>query len=192
MYNVNYESTLMRIARDVILEESGKIEASQYWTNRTEVGQKMNAALQIAYAKAFTNCTDFQLLVVDLADSFEEKIVTTQVQIQKKQIREYEQEATMIRSGTSVLYSEADLTIARINAKASSESYIIVNEANAQALNNTISYESQAYAKAASELGLTSNEVLEYMYYTNLDKQGKATLVVGLENSILNIGKALP
>ena len=56
-------------------------------------------------------------------------------------------------------------------------------------MNNTIEAEAIAYNKVSQVLGFNSSQLLEYIYYSNLEKQGLATLIVGQtgSNLILNL-----
>ena len=102
-------------------------------------------ALNNSLAKAHAHCIYLQLLQITLPDTYEESIVQTQVEVQKKQMKMYEQQATQIRSQIGVMKSQTEANITTINATASATAYNIQQNATAIALNNTISAETQAY-----------------------------------------------
>ena len=60
-------------------------------------------------------------------------------------MKEYEQQATQIRSQISVLVSETQANITAINATAAAKAFNINQNATATALNNTINAETDAY-----------------------------------------------
>ena len=59
---LEYESTFIKIARDVILQEAGQYNASDYWLQRQGIGEEMLYALNNSLAKAHAHCIYLQLL----------------------------------------------------------------------------------------------------------------------------------
>jgi hypothetical protein len=123
--NTNYFGTYVRISRDIILKVAGQYNATSYWTERAAIGDKMRDTLDKELQKAYTRCVNLQILKVDLPDSYEQSIVQTQVEIQKTNMRKFEQQAELIRQNISVIRSEADKEIRVINSTANSEAYKI-------------------------------------------------------------------
>ncbi len=54
-------------------------------------------------------------------------------------------------------------------------------------MNNTILAESDVYNLVETAVGLNSTELTQYVYYNGLMDQKNAKLLVGLQNSILNL-----
>jgi hypothetical protein len=64
-------------------------------------------------------------LKVDLPKSYEDSIVMTQVEVQKTNMRKFEQQAELIRQNISVIISQADQQIKVISSSASAEAFRI-------------------------------------------------------------------
>jgi len=154
MNNIYYEATFVRISRDIILQEAGKFQAPQFWTNRSSIGDNMRLTLDNALMEIGAHCVSLQMLKIDLPETYENKIVLTQVEVQKKSTKEFEQIATLIRAQMQVDISDANRTIANVSAYGQSQGYITRQQAQAQAINNIISAESSAYQIAMHMLGL--------------------------------------
>lgn len=75
-------------------------------------------------------CENLQILRIDLPKSYEESIVATQVEVQKTNMRKFEQTAELIRQNISVIRSEADQQINVINATGIAEAYRLKQFAN--------------------------------------------------------------
>jgi regulator of protease activity HflC (stomatin/prohibitin superfamily) len=123
--NTNYFGTYVRISRDIILKIAGQFNATSYWIERKAIGEKMRVALDKELQKAYARCISLQLLKVDLPDSYEQSIVQTQVEIQKTNMRKFEQEAELIRQNISVIRSEADQKIRITNSTGTAQAYKI-------------------------------------------------------------------
>jgi regulator of protease activity HflC (stomatin/prohibitin superfamily) len=123
--NINYFGTYVRIARDIILKIAGMYNAADYWNQRQKIGDHMLDALDKELTKAFARCVTLQILKIDLPDSYENSIVSTQVEVQKTNMRKFEQQAELIRQNISVIRSEADQQIKITNSTASAEAYRI-------------------------------------------------------------------
>jgi len=115
----------MRIARDTILKVCGYYNATNYWTSRAQIGDKMKEALNIEIKKAHATIVNFQILKVVLPAQYEDSIVQTQVEVQKSNMRKFEQTAELTRQGIGVLDSQAKQLIKVINATAHAEAYKI-------------------------------------------------------------------
>lgn len=71
------------------------------------------------------SCENLQVLKVDLPKSYEDSIVSTQVEVQKTNMRKFEQEAELIRQNISVIISQAEQLIKITNSSATAEAFRI-------------------------------------------------------------------
>ena len=186
--NVNYQGTIVRIARDIILKIGGQFNATNYWTDRQKIGDFMREALNAELQKAYTSCPSLQILKIDLPKSYEDSIVATQVEVQKTNMRKFEQTAELIRQNISVIISEADQQIKIINSTGQAEAYKLKQFAMAQASNNTINAEADVYKKLENDVAIKGSELSQYIFLNSLMEQKNAKLLVGLTNSIINLG----
>ena len=125
MANVNYQSTFVRISRDVILKVASDYNATSYWRERLSIGEHMKKALDKELQSAFATCEGLQILKVDLPKQYEDSIVSTQVEVQKTSMRKLEQTAELVRQNISVIMSEAQQKIRVTNATGTAEAYRI-------------------------------------------------------------------
>ncbi len=155
----------------------------------------MKEALDLELQKAFARCRFLQILRIDMPKSYEDSIVSTQVEVQKTNMRKFEQQAELIRQNISVIISEADQIIKVTNATGQAEAFrikqfaqVIINLlVQANALNNTIQAESDVYSLVENSVGLNPAELTQYIYYNGLMDQKNAKVLVGLQNAILNL-----
>lgn len=129
-----------------------------------------------------------QLIRIDLPKSYEDSIVQTQVENQKIRMREYEQQAELIRQDISIIRSDASAKIKITNSSGEAEAYRIKQNAEAQAINNTITRQGIIYDNIQKDVGLIGDDLNEYLYMNSLNEQKNAKLLVGMQNSILNFG----
>mmetsp|Transcript_2155 Transcript_2155/g.5420 ORF Transcript_2155/g.5420 Transcript_2155/m.5420 type:complete len:303 (+) Transcript_2155:2181-3089(+) len=185
--NVNYEQTFVRIARDVILQEAGNHAAPQYWLHRSEIGERMLEVLNEELNKAFAEAKYLQILVIDLPDTYEASIVSTQVEVQNTRVKEYEQEAEVIRQQIAIMQSQGKQNTTVINATGTSQAYYIRKLASATVEKRTLEMETWVYAQAKSLLELDGDEFNDFLNYESLMLQPQAQLLVGLEQAIVKI-----
>lgn len=184
--NVNYEVTLIRMARDVIMKVGGNYNATNYWEERRQIGSYMQKVLDTELQSAFTRCMGLQIIRIDLPKSYEDSIVLTQVEVQKTNMRKFEQTAELTRQNIKVLASEAQQTIQVVNATGNAEAYRVKQYAQAEALKKFIDAEAEIYGNVMKRVELKDRDFSDYVYYTSLMDQRDAKLLVGLENSIVN------
>jgi regulator of protease activity HflC (stomatin/prohibitin superfamily) len=188
--NIDYVGTLVRISRDTILKVASGYNANDYWVDRKKIGEKMKQELSGQLSKVFANCTALQLLRIDLPKSYEDSIVQTQVENQKISMREFEQQAELIRQNISVIRSDAQAQIRVTNSSGEAEAYKIRQNAESKAINNTISNQAKVYGDIQKNVGLNGDELNQYLYLNSLNKQRNAKLLVGLQNSIVSFGNS--
>ena len=184
--NVNFHSTFVRISRDVILKVGGMYNATNYWTDRVAIGEAMRQAMDSELQKAYARCINLQLLRIDLPKTYEDSIVMTQVEVQKTNMRKFEQIAEFIRQNSPVIISEAEQKIRVTNATGNAEAFRVRAFATANALNNTINAETAAYKTVIDDLGMTPNELTQYVYLNSILEQDKAKIMFDLQNTIVN------
>jgi hypothetical protein len=186
--NVNYQGTIVRISRDIILKIGGRYNATDYWTARQSIADFMRDSLNKELQKAYSSCVSLQILHIDLPKDYEDSIVKTQVEVQKTNMRKFEQEAELVRQNIFVIISEADQKIRVTNATGFSEAYRIKQYAKAQTFGNTIDTESEVYKNLIENIKLNGTEFSQYVFLNSLNEQKNAKLLVGLQNSIINMG----
>jgi len=66
------------------LHIAGDYNASDYWLNRNDIGDKMLEALETDLGVAYANVSGFMMIKIDLPDIYEGAIVNTEVTNQEK------------------------------------------------------------------------------------------------------------
>jgi hypothetical protein len=89
----------------------------------------MRQRLDDELSKAYARCVYLQMLVVELPDSYENSIVMTQVEIQNSKMKQFEQQAAVIRKQTDIMTSENDQAIKLLNAQGAAEAYTSIQAA---------------------------------------------------------------
>ena len=180
--NVRYEETFIRQAKNIILEEASEYNAPDYWEKRGDIGQNIARRLNETLARTYTSVVSFQMIQIDLPPKYEDSIVQTQVEVQRRESKKYEQKATTMRESINVDVSEAE-----------KKSKIIYAEADAKAINASISFERFAYRDAARLLGLDGKTgLIEYTQIMNILANKGSQLIVGLKNALINIQTQAP
>lgn len=182
-----YLKTFQNIARDTLLQTAADYQSKQFWTDRDLITEAMLTDMQTALKKAHANCASLQLLSVDIPDNLETKIVETQVEKQLSSTKVYEREAELIRQDIDILESACDQNITTITAAAEAEAYYIVQVAEAAASKRTIGIQSDVLNYTISIFSFTTDQLNEYQYLRALEKQPNATILVGVDSSVIQI-----
>lgn len=188
MANINYEQTLIRMSRDVFMKVGGMYNATSYWKERNQIADYMTEKLNEELTTAYATCEGIQIIRVDLPKSYEDSIVSTQVEVQYTNMRKFEQQAQLIKQNIDVIRSQANQQIRVTNATANAEAYRIKEFAKAEALTKTIDTESDVYLNARKKIGIEGQDFTDYYYYTSLIENSNPSVLVGLQNSIINLG----
>jgi hypothetical protein len=78
MLFTEYEQIFARVARNSVLSTAGEYVATDYWKQRTEIGNRMFANLTRGLKLWQADITGFMLLKIDLPDEYENAIVATE------------------------------------------------------------------------------------------------------------------
>ncbi|KAM3135000.1 hypothetical protein pb186bvf_012824 [Paramecium bursaria] len=182
LYSMNglaYEQTFIRMARDTILQAAGKFEAPKYWQERAHITQAMLDQLALELKKGHAECVHLQILDIELPDSYEQSIVNTQIEVQKRTMKQFEQKAQLILNEIMVLRSDNEQQIYTINAQAHADAFQIVQNATATSNKMLLEAESQIYKKIQDLNKFTDEELMEFIYWQSVMKQKQAKLVLG-------------
>ena len=103
-------------------------------------------------------------------------------------MREFEQEAELIRQSISVMRSNASAQMRITNSSGEAEAYRIKQNAESAAINKTITNQANVYNKIQNDIGMKGDDLSQYLYLNTLNDQKNAKLLVGMQNSILSFG----
>jgi regulator of protease activity HflC (stomatin/prohibitin superfamily) len=83
-------------------------------------------------------------------------------------MKEFEQQAAIIQQEISILRSKNVEKIKEINAEVAADAYTIFQTAIAQANEDVIESEANAYKESEDSLSLSQEELNDYIYYVTL------------------------
>lgn len=83
-------------------------------------------------------------------------------------MKEFEQQAAIIQQEISILRSKNVEKIKEINAEGAADAYTIFQTAIAQANEDVIESEANAYKESEDSLALSQEELNDYIYYVTL------------------------
>lgn len=188
MNNKYYEQTYKRIARDSILQVLGQYTGQDFWLNRKEIQNALEEGLATELERAHATCEGVQILKIELPSQYESSIVVTQVEIQKKQLKMYEQEAISLQSLISIKQSEYNQRIKEVNAEAEAVAYSTRKSAEAFMHQAILDAERDSYLIIKEQLDLTPSDLSLYMYYIGLLDRPNVNLIVNSPNTFVSTG----
>mmetsp|Transcript_26202 Transcript_26202/g.75150 ORF Transcript_26202/g.75150 Transcript_26202/m.75150 type:complete len:343 (-) Transcript_26202:198-1226(-) len=178
-FNMNYEPVITSSVRDTLIRAASEYEATQLWEDREQFGDRMQQMVNRELKKAYAECWGLQLMLIDLPDVFEHRIVVTQIQKQNMLIKEQEQLSTQIRAQTSVIEAEFNKQVRIIMADGQANYTVTTREAHAEAMQNKIDAESEILGSLKSSLELLPEDLVLYQRYGALDDLEDASLLFG-------------
>lgn len=155
MMQNDYEAILTRIARNSVLHIAGDYEAPGYWKDRNRIGTTMNETLVTDLNEAHCDVSGFMLLKIDLPDTYEGAIVATEVTNQEKLTAETQRVVLMTQQETENRKAEALAKINVINANATANATIVLNQGAGEVAKQNVEYTTKALKVVKEEVGIT-------------------------------------
>jgi len=186
-FNQNYEQVITSSVRGVLIKATSQYDVNQLWESRATFGANMQSMVDGALRSTYSECWGLQVLVADLPDKFEHRLVLTQVQKQAMLLKEQEQVSAKIRAETSVIQAEFARREKVILAQGRANYTLITKKAQAEAQKRKIHAESEAMGHVKQVLGLWPAGLVLYNKYDALDAAG-ASLYYGFGGSQLLAG----
>eukprot|EP00811_Abedinium_folium_P002104 NODE_11929_length_1257_cov_3.430973.p1 GENE.NODE_11929_length_1257_cov_3.430973~~NODE_11929_length_1257_cov_3.430973.p1 ORF type:complete len:379 (+),score=119.71 NODE_11929_length_1257_cov_3.430973:2-1138(+) len=190
--NVYYEPLFVKVVRETLLVAAADYVAQAYWKQRAEVGLAMldqvNKSLQHSYAY----CTGLQLLNIDLPDSYEQSIVTTQVQTQNVSTTQNAQQAALIRAQIGVLVANYTNKVTVILSTANASAKLVTKLAEAEASQMKIEAENRMFKEVKDNLKLSENGLVRYQEQYSLSVLPNASFLFGVPNAVSVVKMAAP
>ena len=144
---------------------------------RTTLAQAVNATI---YQQGFAIVRNLQLLSVQFKENYENTITNIQLQEQLKVTKTYALDVTRVLKEVDILQSQTAADVTVIAASAKREASILVNQAEAEALQLEQSTKAQWYAALKERLGWSNAEFLQYVKIKSLSSQPSDSMVVGV------------
>jgi regulator of protease activity HflC (stomatin/prohibitin superfamily) len=189
--NLNYQDYFASQARDALLKAASKYPAQKLWKERDAFADSLKDVVEhewVNQGTKFAACWGLQLLQIDLKDSYENTIVGTQVQEQKKYMRTQEQVATQIRAQTEVFHAEYDRQIKVIMAQGNANYTVVTKSASAEAQWNSLAIEKTVFQALHKQLGVSGQNLVDYQRYAAIGDLAEAEVFYGFGGSEAMVG----
>lgn len=186
-YKLGIDTFFISNMRSSILEAVSQFSAIQLYTNRVEVKNALLDACKAVCANVlhgYLTCWRIEVLEVYLSDKVNNANIRRQVEDQRHATEKMNRNASLIRSGTSVIESEFDRQIEVVHAKAHAKGFSLTSAAKA----NATKLLQEARAKAlgviqasvvAGPTQLSQEQLESYLEKTALIQSSPANLVYG-------------
>jgi len=180
-FGINWETSYLRFAQQAVTDAAQQFTPSSFWMRRSDVERAILRSVNTSlFRQGFAQCKRLQLRAVGFKPSYEATITNIQMQSQLRVTKEYQQEVTRVEKQVDLMASETQATVTRIGAEAQRESSIIINQANANALEAEQAIKGEMYAQLISHLGLDQSQFLRYVKMKALNAQPSDKVMVGV------------
>lgn len=184
----SYDSVFWQFARDVVRDVASLYTAIEFFNNRTMIGSDMEMSMVDEFnAEYNVNIPAYQLLQIDLPDTFEQALERAEVARQEIEIALLEQEKALIEAETLILIAQAQYNVTMIEAQAEADAFLTIMNAQAEAVNITLSAQTEAYYALAQALNLTSAELLAFLWIQALTEIGEFGNLIIIGDNTPNI-----
>ena len=180
-YGLAWEDSYMRFAQQAITNVAQSFTPKQFWNDRRGIELAMlDRVNRTIYDQGYAVVRNLQLLAVTFKPNYEETITNIQLQEQLKVTKSYTLEVTRVLKEVDILQSQTAADVAVIGASATREASIIVNQAEAKALQLEQSTKAEWYSSLKQRLGWSNAEFLQYVKIKSLSSQPSESMVVGV------------
>lgn len=177
-----YHDTFVRLAIDRLTETATKYSATEFFTERTDIGKDMQALLEHDFvSELYSHVFSFQLRSVGLPKEFEDAIQLTEVKKQDVSVAVAEQNSTRVALETQLMQAKRRTRIKSNQGEAEAESVILANNAQVAQFNATQRKLAEGYRSILKELGADEQTMLAYMRTRVLRDHPSSHAVVGLQ-----------
>jgi len=185
-YKGNYVTIAESALKNVV---SQRYKTTDYFTQRSAIGEVMHGALQNALNPEFAVVEHFQLRKITVPPSTDNQILLTLVKRQQVELALVTRNSSVINSQTAFIVSQAANDVVVVNSRAQSEAKILVETAKAQAIEIAINATTQSYRKLMTELKFTPDELLQFLFYENVRLlEYPSSLALGVPGALFSPG----
>ncbi|CDW82477.1 UNKNOWN [Stylonychia lemnae] len=185
----NLKTVLLRIALDSISDVGTQYRAIDFFTIRQDISAKMRDALNKRLQKDLKcEVVFFQLRSIDLPDKFEQSIQDTEVTKQSILRAEAERVKNNITQQMLIEVSEVKKNVIVNDAKGAASAKTLITKANTQTFQEIQTNQAEAYAKLMKDLGLTKQELIQYLQLNLIKNSQDGALVISINNNAPKTG----
>lgn len=180
-YGTEYESNIILITIDVINKVSNNYTAYDFFVDRSEISAVMeNSLTGRLNADMGIDIKFFQLKTVDLPDSFEDAIQTTEVKKQDIEKAKAEKSKAVIEIETKIQKAQQNKEIILNQAYGQSNSTTYASIGEVKSYNVTEMTTVDAYSLLKQTSNLTNTELLNYIKSNLIAAHSGGNLIVSL------------
>lgn len=185
-----YHQTFVRLAIDGLTECATQFSATEFFTERTKIGQVMEERLRkesekVLYATIFS----FQLRSVGLPKEFEEAIQQTEVMKQDIKVSLAEQNSTKVSLETKLIEAKTRTKVAAAQAEAQADSMMLANDADIAQFKISQEKSADAFGDVLGKLDGNEAGLFAYMQARALRDHASSKVTVGLDMpTVENVG----
>jgi len=181
-YQENYPAVLFDIASHVLADIACNYTAYNFFNDKQSIAIVMQQELdKVTQELMFASVQTLQIMLVKLPLSFEDAIVES-ISVKQNITRTQKTQASQqVIFDTQIMAAKqkANQTVTESRGKA--KEILARQNATALALLQNVDAELKAYRRIVSSLGLSNDELMQYIYYDSLtDRQGDSEFIVGL------------
>jgi regulator of protease activity HflC (stomatin/prohibitin superfamily) len=184
-YGTAYKDKFIKIGQEAIKGAARPIALTDFYLRRVYVQNTVLASLQQAFRNDFVTVHDFQLRKVTLPVQTNNQVLSTLVTMEQGKTAKKIQDEKQIQAESLVITANADAVIKTIVANTTSLSTIIENQATAVATSTRLGAEGSAFQSIKQGLGLSSQELLKYIWVNNLKYSAPDAEIVASFNTLL-------
>jgi len=179
-FGTKWESSYRRFAQQAITNVAQAFTPRQFWEKRAAIETQMKFAVSEELKKNYADVIFLQLRSIEFIETYEDTILNIQLQEQLKVTKSFNLEVTKVLKEIDVLQAETTAAITYIKADAARRSAIIINEAQATALQMEQAAKAILYSSLRAHLNWTEASFVEYVKMKALNAQPPENVVVGV------------
>jgi len=202
-----YEDIYISDLRDQLSKAANQFSIAQAWTQYNFVVETMFTKCKEILSVKGAECWGLQLWGVSVSQKYEEQLIKTQVQKQKKETSKAQMMQAQVRAETGFQLARFTRDIKIVNAQATANQITIERQAIAAAEANLVQAQAQilsiiktnvnlinasnnTYSGNMSMAYLSDEQLVVYQKYVMLQEQGQAHIIVDLADGVGSLNTA--
>lgn len=177
----DYHNLFVRLAIDRLTESATLFTSPQFFTERTQIGQQMEAQLLKDFeARLFSTVFSFQLRQVGLPKAFEDAIQETEVKKQDVRVAQAEQNSTRVSLATQLMQAQRRTKVKANKATGLAQSVMLENAADIKQFTATQEKAADSFHAVLGQLDDNQQDLLDYMEVRALRDHPSGKSLIGL------------
>lgn len=190
-YNDNYFNVYSRKVQMCVKETTKDFDTNQFFEERLEVLAALKAKITETLEPEGLEVKAVYMGYVNIPTEFEEAVTTKVIKQQNAQTVFMERNVTLINSDTAIIQAKAGADAEVTRGTKEAQARVMVEQATADGIKIVQSSEAQALSELATELGLSTDQLLAYKKARLVRALGSQdSVIVGFESEELNTDAA--